>query len=148
MADPFSLTANAVGVTSLGITVCQGLINYCQAFAGQYRDVRLAVQDLRDLEKSLTSLRSTLTLISLHRPELFNLVTPYIDTLKSRVEELQPILSKFRKNVSGEASFKDKAKSATQRAFYPFKKEMIRELRDTVRQAQDNLILALGVVQV
>jgi len=148
MADPFSLTANAVGVISLGITICQGLISYCQAFAGQYGDVRLAVQDLRGLENSLTFLRGTLTLMALHRPDLFNLVTPYIDKLKSRIDNLQPILSKLGKNVSGQGSFKDKVKLATQRTLYPFKKGMIHELRNTVRQAQDNLTLALGVVQV
>jgi len=144
MADPFSLTANAVGVISLGITICQGLIDYCQAFAGQYRDVRVVVQDLQDLEKSLTLLRDSLT----HQPDLFNLVLPYIDRLKGRIDDLQPILGKFGKNVSGQHAFKDKVKTATQRALYPFKKEMISELRDTVRQAQDNLTLALGVVQV
>jgi len=144
MADPFSLTANAVGVISLGIIVCQGLIDYCQAFAGQYRDVRVVMQDLQDLEKSLTLLRNSLT----HQPDLFNLVQPYIDRLKGRIDDLQPILGKFGKNASGQHAFKDKVKTATQRTLYPFKKEMISEFRDTVRQAQDNLTLALGVVQV
>ena len=144
MADPISLTANAVGVISLGITVCQSLINYCQAYAGQYGDVRVALQDLQDLEKSLTLLRDSLR----HRPDLFNLVLPYIDRLKVRIDDLQPILSQLGKSVSEQSSFKDKVKSATQRTLYPFKKGMIRELRDAVRQAQDNLTLALGVIQV
>lgn len=144
MADPLSLTANAVGVISLGITVCQGLIDYCQAYAGQYGDVRVAVQDLQDLEKSLTLLRDSFR----RRPDLFNLVVPYMDRLRARIDDLQPILSQFGKSVSRQSSLKDKVESAKQRALYPFKKGMIRELRDTVRQAQDNLTLALGVVQV
>ena len=149
MGDPLSIVASAGGIISLGITVCQGLIDYCQAFAGQYRDVRILVQDLQGLEKSLTLLRDSLT----HRPDLLDLIQPYIATLRGRVDDLQPILARFRgivsrRNVSGHQAFKEKVQTTTQRALYPFKKGMISELRDTVRQAQGNLSLALDVVQV
>lgn len=144
MGDPLSIIASAGGIISLGITVCQGLIDYCQAFAGQYRDVRVVVQDLQDLEKSLTSLRDSLT----HRPDLLNLVLPCIDRLKGRIDDLRPILGRFEKKVSEQHAFKDKVKAATQRTLYPLKKGTFSKLRDTVRQAQDNLKLALGVVQV
>ncbi|KAK0511950.1 hypothetical protein JMJ35_005078 [Cladonia borealis] len=144
MGEPLSLIASAGGIISLGITVCQGLIDYCQAFAGQYRDVRVLVQDLQDLEKSLTSLQDSLT----HRPDLLNLVLPYIDRLKSRIDDLQPILVRFEEKVSEQHAFKDKVKTAKQRTLYPFKKRTFSKLRDTVRQAQENLELALGVVQV
>ena len=144
MGDPLSIVASAGGIISLGITVCQGLIDYCQAFAGQYRDVRILVQDLQGLERSLTMLRDSLA----HRPDLLNLVQPYIAILRARVDDLQPVLGRFRENVSGQHAFKDKVKRATQRTLYPFKKGMVNELRDTVRQAQDNLSLALQVVQV
>ena len=149
MGDPLSITASAAGFISLGITVCQGLIDYCQAFAGQYQDVQIIMQDLQGLERSLTLLHGSLT----HRPDLLDLVQPYIVTLKGRIDDLQPILGRFRedisgKNLSGQHAFKNKVKTATQRTLYPFKKGTISGLRDTVRQAQDNLSLALGVVQV
>ena len=148
MGDPLSIVAGAGQVISLGLTVCQGLINYCQAFAGQYRDVRILVQDLQGLERSLTLLRDDLT----HRPDLLDLVQPYIVTLKARIDDLQPILDRFkgnnpRINISGRQAFKEKVETTTQRILYPFKRGMVSELRDTVRQAQNNLILALQVVQ-
>lgn len=149
MGDPLSITASAAGIISLGITVCQGLIDYCQAFAGQDRNVRVVVQNLQGLERSLTLLRDSLT----HRPDLLDLVRPYIVTLKGRIDNLQPILDRFRENVSSENvsglhALKEKMKTTTQRSLYPFKKGTISELQETVRQAQDNLILALQVVQV
>lgn len=143
MGDPLSIIASAAGIISLGITVCQGLIDYCQAFAGQYRDVRVVIQDLQSLERSLTWLHDSLT----HRPDLLNHVRPYIVTLKDRIDDLQPILDRFRGNVSGHQAFKEKVKKTTQRTLYPFKKGMISELRDTVRQARDDLSLALQVLQ-
>ena len=143
MGDPLSIIASAGGIISLGITVCQGLIDYCQAFAGQYQDVRVAVEDLHGLEKSLAALRDSLT----HRPDLLNLVQPYIVTLRGRINDLQPILGRFREHVSRQHAFKDKVKTATQRTLYPFKKGMVKELRDAVRHAQGNLSLALQVVQ-
>ena len=149
MSDPLSTVASAGGIISLGITVCQGLINYCQAFAGQYGDVQILVQDLQGLEGSLTLLREALT----HRPDLLDLVRPHIDTLKGRIDNLRPILDKFRenisrRNISGHKAFKEKVKTTTQRTLYPFKKGMIGELRATVQQAQGNLTLALDIVQV
>lgn len=149
MGDPLSIIASAGGIISLGITVCQGLIDYCQAFAGQYRDVRLLVQDLQGLERSLTLLRDSLT----YRPDLLDLVRPYVVAIQGRIDDLQPILGRFRgnvsrRNISGHQAFNEKVKTTTQRALYPFKKGMIRELRDTVWQAQDNLSLALQVIQV
>ena len=144
MGDPLSVTASAAGCISLGITVCQGLINYCQSFAGQHGEVRVVVQDLQGLELSLTLLHDSLT----HRPDLLDLVQPYIDRLKGRIVDLQPILGRFEKNVSEQHAFKNKVKTATQRTLYPFRKGMIIELRDTVRQAQNNLSLTLQVVQV
>lgn len=141
MADPFSLTANAVGVISLGITVCQSLINYCQAYAAQYDDVRLALQDLQDLENSLVSLCKTLTISSLQRPTGFNLLPPYIARLNTRIKELE-------KDVLTQDSLKGKVKSVAQRTLYPFKRGVIDRLQDTVRHARDNLALALAVVQV
>ena len=143
MGDPLSLIASAGGIISLGITVCQGLIDYRQAFAGQYRDIRVVVEDLHGLEQSLAALRDSLE----HRPDLLDLVQPYIVTLRGRIDDLQPILGRFREHVSGQHALKDKVKTATQRTLYPFKKGMVKELQDTVRQAQGNLSLAIQVVQ-
>ena len=149
MGDPLSIVASAGGIISLSLTVCQGLINYYQAFTGQYQDVQILIQDLQGLKMSLTLLRDSLT----HRPDLLDLILPHIDTLKGRIDNLQPMLDRFRqnvsrRNVSGHKAFKEKVKKTTQRTLYPFKKGMISELRDTVRQAQGNLSLALGVIQV
>ena len=149
MGDPLSIVAGTGGIISLGITVCKGLIDYCQAFAGQYRDVQILLQDLQGLEMSLTLLHANL----MRRPDLLDLVRPHIDTLKGRIDNLQPILDKFRenvsgRNVSGHKAFKEKVKTTTQCTLYPFKKGKISELRDTVGQAQGNLRLALDVVQV
>lgn len=149
MGDPLSIIASAGGIISLGITVCQGLIDYYQAFAGQYRDVRVVVQDLQGLEKSLTLLRDSLT----RRPDLLDLVGPHIVTLKGRIDDLQPILDRFRgdasrRDVSGHQAFKEMVKTTAHRTLYPFMKGTISELRDTVWRAQDTLCLALQVVQV
>jgi hypothetical protein len=146
MADPFSIAANAISVLSLGISVCQSLINYCQAYVRQHDDICFLLQDLQDLEKTLTSLHQRLPLLALHRPDLFDLMSSHIGSLKGRIDELQPILNKMAKLHSGGASFKGKIQSAKERTLYPFKKGGITEMRDTVRKAQENLTLALSVV--
>jgi hypothetical protein len=60
MTDPFSVAGSAVGVASLGIRVCQGLISYYQDWKSQDDDIKAAVRSLEDLEQTLELLHSIL----------------------------------------------------------------------------------------
>lgn len=39
MSDPFSVAGSAVGIVSLGLAVCQGIIGYYNAYKGQEDEV-------------------------------------------------------------------------------------------------------------
>lgn len=47
MSDPLSVAGTAVGIASLGIQVCQGLIKYLQAVNDRNEEIKDAVRDVK-----------------------------------------------------------------------------------------------------
>ena len=65
MGDPFSITGTAVGITSLGIQVCQIIFRYYSQFRGIHEDLNKVVQYadglqicLKDIEKVMKKIES------------------------------------------------------------------------------------------
>ena len=64
MGDPFSSASSAIGVLSLGLTVCQGLITYCsqvKSFKQEIDDVVGKANGLKGVLKALLYLLSDAT---------------------------------------------------------------------------------------
>ncbi|KAI6753980.1 hypothetical protein HG530_013156 [Fusarium avenaceum] len=60
MSDPLSVAGTAVGIVSLGIQVCQGLINYIQAAKGRKDEIQDSIQDVQQVVLLIYSLNNTL----------------------------------------------------------------------------------------
>ena len=56
MADPFSIAGTAVGITSLDIQTCQGLIKYYVQFRGYHEDIDVVITHLEIVETILKAL--------------------------------------------------------------------------------------------
>lgn len=64
MSDPLSVAGTAVGIASLGIQVCQGLIKYLQAVNDRNEEIRDAVRDVKQVLSLLDNLNNTLPNVS------------------------------------------------------------------------------------
>ncbi|KAF5597921.1 hypothetical protein FPCIR_3497 [Fusarium pseudocircinatum] len=60
MSDPLSVAGSAVGIISLGIQVCQGLISSLQSFKGQDQDIQDSLNDVQTVISILYSLKGIL----------------------------------------------------------------------------------------
>ncbi|KAF5974039.1 hypothetical protein FBULB1_7943 [Fusarium bulbicola] len=60
MSDPLSVAGSAVGIISLGIQVCQGLISYLQSFKSQDQDIQDSLKDVQTVISILYSLKGIL----------------------------------------------------------------------------------------
>lgn len=60
MADPFSVTGSAVGVISLGLTVCQGLLAYYGQFKAFHEQIDEVTDRMATLETILKALQHVL----------------------------------------------------------------------------------------
>lgn len=54
------VAGTAVGIASLGITVCQGLLSYYDAWRSYDHDISSTYSDVDDLSKTLILLKTTL----------------------------------------------------------------------------------------
>ncbi len=60
MADPFSIAGSAVGVVSLGITVCQGLVEFYISVRDGLEDIKLLLKSLDGVIRALNGLSNTM----------------------------------------------------------------------------------------
>jgi hypothetical protein len=145
MSDPFSAASSTVGVVSLGLTVCQGLLEYYGSWKSYRRDIDTTCG-------SLASLISTISLLSaaIHGRVLDNAavtrVQECINSCQDGIRHLEKKLDKV-KGCQLPVSLKDTFSSQTRRLFYPFKISTLAKLHETVSDLQGNLSLAIQVLQ-
>ena len=56
MSDPFSVAGSAVGVISLGISVCQGLVTYCSQYKSFNDGISNMIRKVQGLNDILAAL--------------------------------------------------------------------------------------------
>jgi archaellum component FlaC len=147
MSDPFAVAGSAIGVVSLGITICQGLVSYYQDFKFQDEEIQTAIQSLEDLAQTLEHLRSVLTrdsLVAINKPLIDHI--QQLSSVDNGIKKLEETVNQcgrleHQKNIVG------RLQTVTQRLLYPFKKETIRSLQHTVAELRDNVSAALQALQ-
>ena len=147
MAEAFGVAGSAVGVISLGIQVCQGLLAYYDSWKGCH-------QDIENTSKSIASLTETLQLVSRvvkNKNGQGDPVEQQISSIVVRcltgIEALSKELERFEKYPES-ADIRSKIKSHLRRLYYPFKESTLAKLRDWVQDVRDDLVPALAVLQV
>lgn len=134
---------DSVGLISLGLQVCQGLVRYYESWKDCPRDVAATLESLSRLEKTFDILQTATNNPALTQ-EIKLLVEQRIDSCRDGVVKLQKRLDKFRNAPDGHQS---KISSVIQRTLYPFKESTLAKMREIVRDLTDNLDLALSASQ-
>ncbi|KAL9122142.1 MAG: hypothetical protein Q9187_001305 [Circinaria calcarea] len=146
MADPFSIAGSAVGVTSLGLTVCQGLLQYYRAYKDYEDDVLRMCTSVNGLQQTLHVLDSILrenTLIG----EAVTKVEENILACEEGIKKLNQKLAKVREanvpsNVSGKVWIQ------LRRALYPFKESTMAKFREILADLRDGLSFSLSTLEI
>ena len=145
MADPFSITGTAVGITSLGLQVCQGLVQYYTQFKCFHHDVSAAIERAQRLAGILNILQDYL------RKSVEDEASA-IEAWKSilacdeGLKRLQHLVKKYE-DLKLPENLEDKLKLAQERLLYPFKKDSLDELNNKLDRLQANLQVALQALQ-
>lgn len=100
MTDPFSVATGALGVVSLGLTVCEGLISYYSAFKGQN-------QYLDDLTRRTEGLKGCLSVLLQGLPSWRASVPNAARQIESSVNDCKPAISFLEDKL---ATFQKKAR--------------------------------------
>ncbi|KAL9016469.1 MAG: hypothetical protein Q9185_006186 [Variospora sp. 1 TL-2023] len=139
MADPLTVSASAVGIIALGLTVSSSLLDYYSAFKDQRSDVAEMLRSLQTLSKIFEAINRKVQDPLLNR-EAVDLVTDSLMSCRDCVHRLQAKLDKIRNT-------KPCVRIHVQRATYPFQKKTLDKLKWMISVVQDHLNLAISALQ-
>lgn len=147
MSDPLSASGSAVGIISLGVTVCQGLLQYYASWKDYENDVATAFHSLEGLAKTLQQLEMSSRGRNFE-PEILANLEDRIKSCESGIHCLRKKLDKVKavELPVGSTSW-EKIRSYGRRAQYPFRESTLAKLREIVSELRDNLDLAVGALQ-
>ncbi|KAF2669418.1 hypothetical protein BT63DRAFT_425142 [Microthyrium microscopicum] len=126
----------ALGAVSLGLSILDGVIEYCQKWKDRDKDINDLQEFARDLYNILDELRPRLT--GLHSISLATQLESCITRCENRLQKLLDRSFEFEQTSKP-------LKNLWRKAVYPFKKESVFGLREALRSFQDNLNLALNL---
>jgi hypothetical protein len=138
------VAGSAVGIASLGIQVCQGLLSYYHAWKSYDSDISSTYDAITDLSKTLTILKTTL------REEVDRERAGRVDTCVKGCEDALLKLNEKRRSLqeySQPQGLRQKMRSGLQRSWYPFRRETLAALKGSVTDVQERLKLALQALQ-
>ncbi|KAF5544481.1 hypothetical protein FPHYL_10971 [Fusarium phyllophilum] len=144
MSDPLSVAGSAVGIISLGIQVCQGLISYLQSFKGQDQDIQDSLNDVQTVISILCSLKGILPKVDKSSSE-----TPAIRRClaesEEKLREFQQFSLKLRGTKSPEHDVVGKMDHARHALLYPFREGKLKSLCRALKGLLQNLSLCLDI---
>ncbi|RSL49385.1 hypothetical protein CEP53_009168 [Fusarium sp. AF-6] len=146
MGDPLSVAGSAVGIISLGIQVCQGLVQYADAVRGQQRDVDDGMDEVRSLLAVFKSLEQTITRIKTDSPENAKSLLEYLRQAEAKLGSLEVVLKEVGILVDTSGSIKGKMEKTCRAAIYPMKKSKLDGARQNVQSILVILTTALQTV--
>jgi hypothetical protein len=138
------VAGTAVGIASLGIQVCQGLLSYYDAWKSYDSDISGTYNAITDLSKTLTIIKTTLQ--QEVDKERVGRVRTCVGNCEGALLELEKKRYSLQKYAQPK-SLRQKMRSGLQRSWYPFRKETLEALKGSISDVQERLMLALQVLQ-
>jgi ankyrin repeat domain-containing protein 50 len=126
------VAGSAVGLASLGIQVCQGLVSYYDAWKSFNSDVSSTYDSIDDLSRTLALLKSSLDNDELDE-EKKERVKECVRSCEESLINLSKKSEKLQKYRQPER-LRQKAWAELQRAWYPFRASTLAKLREIVAE--------------
>ncbi|KAL2159562.1 hypothetical protein VTH06DRAFT_2131 [Thermothelomyces fergusii] len=137
MADP-------VGLVSLGLEVCRGIIQYVDALKSRKQDLSTAKQHGDDLQEILDSIKTYVGGLGSDSDDTVKSIYPCLETCETEIRALNELIAELAGSDKA-TSVKDKAKNTMKKVQYPFDRSKLQlfeeRLRSSVRAMQVALLL-------
>lgn len=142
MADPASVVGTTVGVISLGIQVCQGLVSYYEKWKSFDDDIAHLHASIDGLRITLKNLEHTLPKFRSSNANIMADVEQKVVFSINGIRKLEEVLIKRHSSVSA-SIVQQKGYRLVQKTFYPLKKATIFELKSNLTDLEHNLKTSL-----
>jgi hypothetical protein len=143
MSDPLSAAGTAVGIVSLGIQVCQGLINYIQAAKGRKEEIQDSIQEVQQVVLLIYSLNNILHEIDARR--CTESLGASLKKCYASLEKLQGFLVRLDPPQQTAGTLRI-ARDARHSLIYPFQQPKVNSLHQSLQKDLSNLKLAIQAV--
>ncbi|KAF5635118.1 uncharacterized protein FTJAE_6501 [Fusarium tjaetaba] len=144
MSDPLSVAGSAVGIISLGIQVCQGLISYLQSFKSQDQDIQESLSDVQSVISILYSLKDILPKVE-ERSSGTPAIRRCLAESEEKLREFQQFSLKLRGTHSPEHNVLRRMDNARLALLYPFREGKLKSLCQSLKGLLQNLTLCLDI---
>lgn len=149
MADPFSAAGSAVGVISLGLTVCQGLLAYYRPFKAFHAEIDEVTGRMTALDGVMKALLPVVTdaqavLSPVESSQSAAVAIKSILGCQQGIDKLKGMLEKCDKTDSAGGS--TRPKNRINRLLYPFRRDTLMALLGTMGWLQANLDTSLQML--
>ncbi|WPA99594.1 uncharacterized protein RHO25_004212 [Cercospora beticola] len=136
----------AVGVASLGIQLCEGILKYYSKWRSYDKDIEDTYRQIAELAKIFARLRVSLDKISYDRKQLQH-AKEALQPCETSLLELQQLLVELRP-INAPSGRAERAWAQFRRAMYPLKASTLAKLRELDEDVRDQLSLALQGTQI
>ena len=144
--EALGVASGTAGFISLGITVCQSLLNYYHSWKDAEDSVAKTYVSIEELSKTLKLLAIAVECKEFNG-EIVDQIRDSIGSAEGSIHSLAKKLDKVRV-VALQNGWRDKAKAQFRRTLYPFKESTLAKLRELSSETRDNLSLALDLLQI
>lgn len=144
--EPLGLSSGAAGLISLGITVCQGLLNYYHAWKDAEDQVAHMYASIEGLTETFRLLESAIESNMLRR-ETVQKVEGSIRSAERGLESLRKKLDKIRLSPA-QPGWRVKSTAQFRRTLFPFKESTLAKLKELGIELRQDLTLALEVLHI
>lgn len=141
MIDPGTI----IGITSLGLQVCQGLLSYYKGFKESGEDIVELCKSLEHSKKGLELLQNNLDRLQ-QDGSIATALRNEMQHCSEIYNTLQRILDKISEG-KGKGGWRRPGKSLLSRVKYPFKQDLIMKLGWFLREHEQHLNILLGTLQ-
>ncbi|KAJ5857315.1 hypothetical protein N7455_008209 [Penicillium solitum] len=135
------LAGTAVGIISLGLQVCQGIVSYRQACRGYDEEIQNARNKAKALRMLLKALRDTVEELQQTRPEVAADLEEQVMSMQSSIEKLKKVVDRFKPAQS--EAFPDKFRAQLKKGVYYFQKDSLQDVQNHLDQIQNVLQTSL-----
>jgi hypothetical protein len=132
----------AIGIVSLGIQVCEGLLKYYHDVKGYEKDIHETYKEIKSLGKTFKLLETRLKAVA--SQSLATRAQECMMECQHGVRELYAILERLYKEAP--AGLRQKAQAGALRLLYPLRKKPLEELKTTAKNMVQQLNLTIQVI--
>jgi len=140
------VAASVVGITSFGIQITQGILQYYGSWRDQDSDVANMCASLDSLSRTLAVLSETFQRRDPPSMSIQKRVVESVDRVNIVMKKLEDELKKVQSTESPKPGVRAVMRRHVRRGLYPFKEETLQKIQNAVSEARDDLNLTLQVL--